>query len=231
MTPYSFVAGEYYNPALHPTCANFDNLSRRFLEPEIGDSIRGAISVLEVGAGRSVVAPTFEKLGVALDLTLLDSSKEMLASSSPWAHLVKFIIADSRSTGLPSGSVDLLVSSLGDPYNTAEFWQEVSRLLKDGGCCLFTTPTPEWALHFRATGHLNEAEFVLADSSIVNVPSFVPSPEEQKRLFTSAGLCVEKSKDFSIRELAEPVSEKLKLPGATGKALAVLRGFRLRKLR
>jgi len=231
MTPYSFVAGEYYNPALHPTCANFDNLSRRFLEPEIGNAITGALSVLEVGAGRSIVAPTLEKTGVALNLVLLDSSKEMLASSFRWAHLAKLMVADSRSTGLPSESVDLVVSSLGDPYNTADFWQEVSRLLKSGGCCLFTTPAPEWALHFRTSNHLNEAEFVLADSTVVNVPSFVPSPEEQERLFANAGLCVEESKDFSVDDLAEPISEKLKLPELRDKALAVLRGFRLRKLR
>lgn len=230
MTPYSLLAHEYYDATLHPTCANFDALSRRFLEPIISELIGASNAILETGTGRSVVAPLLKKADADCELILLDSSREMLLNSSPWAEIAKFVVADSRSTGLGSEKFDLVVSSLGDPYNTQEFWAEVSRLLRNGGICLFTAPAPEWALQFREFTDRAQAEFVRADGMTVKVPSFVPTMPQQMSLFRNAGLQVLGVEQFTLADIQEPVSPKLKIQATESDGLIVLRGFKLSKL-
>lgn len=228
-TPYSLLADEYYDSILHPTCANFEELSRKFLEPRITGSLESSRVILETGAGRSMVAPIVQKSHGRHDLTLLDSSSEMLSNSAEWSLLARLLVADSQSTELSSESFDLIVSSLGDPYNTQDFWNEVFRLLKPGAICLFTTPAPEWALRFRKADHRTEAEFVRSDGGLVNVPSFVPEPQEQALLFSNARLKVEESRDFDLSILSGPISPKLKIQNDWELSQVVLRGFRLRK--
>jgi ubiquinone/menaquinone biosynthesis C-methylase UbiE len=225
---YSVIANEYYDALLHPTCANFDELSRRYLECRIAEQLFEDRAILEVGAGKSVVADVVRRSRSSVKLTLLDSSKEMLALSRKSAGFAEFIVADAKSTGLPEASFDLIVSSLGDPYNTNEFWHEISRLLRPQGVCLFTTPAPEWALAFRDESHLREAEFVLSDGRIIFVPSFVVTYNEQIALIERARLNIESTEEFCVSDLTGFISPKLKANMRKDNPV-VLRGFQVRK--
>jgi ubiquinone/menaquinone biosynthesis C-methylase UbiE len=226
---YSVIAGEYYDASLHPTCANFSELSHRYIEAQLYKQSRKALAVLEVGAGKSVVTAFKDKNAISFSrLTLLDSSQEMLARSQADSDSIEFVVADAQSTGLPEKAYDLIVSSLGDPYNTEAFWLEVYRLLRPGGMCLFTCPAAEWAFVFRNSDRLTEAEFVLSDGETVFVPSFVSTFEEQVRVIEHCGLCVESSDTFSVSDLTGSVSPKL-LVSSGGRDPIVLRGFQIRK--
>jgi SAM-dependent methyltransferase len=226
---YSVIASEYYDAALHPTCANFGELSRRYIEPRLFKGFSNYHAILEVGAGKSMVATIIETKKLRCPrLTLLDISREMLAISRRFAEFAELVVADAKSTGLPDAAFDLIVSSLGDPYNTDEFWREVNRLLRPGGACLFTIPAPEWAFAFRSAAHAREAEFVLSSGEIVFVPSFVPVYEEQIRLIENVGLVIENSEEFRSSDLSGAVSPKL-VPNLDERNPIVVRGFQIRK--
>jgi hypothetical protein len=79
ISTYDDIAAEYYDPARHPTCANFSELSNCFLDQRIRRFATPAINILEIGAGRSTVAPIMSTQGLPLaKLTLLDKSARML---------------------------------------------------------------------------------------------------------------------------------------------------------
>jgi ubiquinone/menaquinone biosynthesis C-methylase UbiE len=199
------------------------------MEPRILKHLLKTWAILEVGAGKSVVAEAVKASHSNVKLTLLDSSKEMLAISKGWAEFAEFVVADARSTGLPKASFDLIVSSLGDPYNTNEFWQEANRLLRPRGVCLFTTPAPEWALAFRDKNHSSEAEFVLSDGRTVFVPSFVPTYEEQVSLIERSGMNIDSVEEFCVSDLTGGISPKLRANLRVENPV-VLRGFEVHKV-
>jgi SAM-dependent methyltransferase len=228
MAPYTPIADEYYDAARHPTCANFAQLSRSFLMPRLQRLFQTTRSVVEVGVGRSVIAPFMVRCRMKPALwALLDVSPAMLSHSRQWSDRgANLVVADARRTGLAPESCDLLVASLGDPYNTPDFWREVARVLKHGGRCLFTAPAAEWSKRFRSEGRSQEAEFVLRSGATVSVPSFVQELPDQVRLIEGSGLAVEEFSDYSSGEIEPPISQKL-LVG--GNRLVVLRGFAVRK--
>lgn len=223
---YDKIAGEYYDVVRHPTCANFDELTQAFLRERIEYFLDEANYVLEVGAGRSIVAPIMASKDRPLEkLTLLDNSHEMLQHSAHWIRKgSKSIVADARSSQLPSDSMSLIVSSLGDPYNTQPFWFEVRRLLTKAGICLFTTPAPEWANRFRLSSEMQQAEFVLKTGETVVVPSYIPTKQIQNALLKNASLRVIEERDFTAESLFLPPSPKLEL-GPDTLRLPVVRGY------
>jgi hypothetical protein len=127
---------------------------------------------------------------------------------------------------LPSNSVGLLVSSLGDPYNVRQFWIEVNRVLQPGGAALFTTPSYEWARAFRGADEdaLSVAEFELASGDRVYLPSFILSEGEQVRLMEVSGLCVREVTQVAMSALdSQHLSPKLLL--GRGPDASILTGF------
>jgi SAM-dependent methyltransferase len=227
---YDDIAAEYYDPIRHPTCANFFELSAAFLVPRIQKYAPAARAILEVGTGRSIVAPTMAAKELPLShVTLLDQSPRMLEYSRDWERRgARFLVADAASTGLPPASFQLIVSSLGDPYNDATFWQEMSRLLDLRGVCLFTTPAPEWSERFRAGSNRRAAEFVLANGTKALVRSDIPSVASQSQIIGGAGLYVDEMEAFDAAQLSGPVSSKLLVDGQTS-PLPVVRGFTVKK--
>lgn len=229
VSSYEDIAAEYYDPVRHPTCANFADLSQQFLIPRIHKYAQVASNMLEVGAGRSVGAPVMVSEGLPLvNLTLLDLSPGMLDHSRKWAARgAHFIIGDACNTGLPSTSFQLIVSSLGDPYNYLTFWQEIRRLLDRVGVCLFTIPAPEWAARFRAKSDPAIAEFLLTTGARVLVRSNIPPIEKQIEMITTAGLRVDEMQDLSSADLAGPRSPKLIIEHDTAH-LPIVRGLKIR---
>lgn len=223
---YDEIAEEYYDSERHPTCASLRELSLTFLTPKILQLQGVEQSLVEVGTGCSLLAPNWlARGGLASNLMLIDSSPAMLAHSTEWILKgVKSEVADASSIPVPDASVDVLVSSLGDPYNTAAFWLEVARVLRRGGIALFTTPSSEWASSFRPPNEIESAEFVRRDGAILMLPSHVPSEAAQLQMFSNAGLTLREVQSLTAGDLASPPAPKL-LCVASG--VPLLRGFTL----
>lgn len=211
---YSAVAAEYYDAQRHPTCANFRQATKIALKKLLPTSTIdwSKLQVLEVGAGDSLVAEIAQERGLTLScLTISDASSMMLAYSLKWEKKgAKLLIADARCLRLQEDSLDLLIASLGDPYNNSEFWQEVHRVLKPGGEVIFTTPGYKWASLFRSSlNSLNTAEFTIAGGALVQLPSLVYESSQQTHLIESACLKLVENFSVGLSQLKHPVSPKL----------------------
>jgi SAM-dependent methyltransferase len=223
---YDAVADEYYDAVRHPTCANFSELSSRFLVTFIRRYAGPATEVLEIGAGCSTAAPVLAQAGISLSrLTLLDKSPAMLDYSREWADQgAHLIVGDALNPALPTGNFGLIVASLGDPYNCRRFWISAAALLEPHGICLFTTPAHEWASRFRDASMPSAAEFVVGNGDTVLVPSKILPLVEQIQLLANSGLQVVETQSLSAAELSGPPSPKLLLTAET-LHLAIVQGL------
>lgn len=217
---YTDLAFEYYDTMRHPTCANFREASYGLLAQWLRSFARSETKVLEVGAGASVVADWLSKGGseparfVATDL-----SPDMLAYSRGSIASIDYVVCDAQQLPFISGSFDMVVSSLGDPYNTLAFWREAARVLRGGGHVLFTSPSFEWAFKFR--GEVDTAEFVTSDRGEILVPSYVMPDDEQSRMIEANGFMLVEIKtveDSALR--TTPRSPRLRPGGIVSGYLA-----------
>lgn len=210
---YSNLASEYYDPLRHPTCANFREASQILLFPWLYRLVTPKKRVIEVGAGRSVVAEWLRESRRNLATFIAtDLSLEMLHYSQGNDSDQDLIVADAQRLPFAENFFDLAVSSLGDPYNTPLFWGEMARVLRPGAIVLFSTPSFQWACRFRQGR--DAAEFSLLDGHIITVPSYVRSPESQCQLIEHSGLTLMKHchvDETVVRE--SPRSPKLR-PGS-----------------
>lgn len=231
MNPYNQIAAEYYDASLHPTCANFHETGGILLHRWWSVLWRRAGAVCEIGPGRSILAEKMDEAGEDLSgMVLVDSAPEMLRWSACWvdrgAHAE---VADATALPFRANSIDLLVSAMGDAYNTPAFWSEVSRVLTIGGRGMYVTPAFEWAQSFRRRGNvaLEEAVFVLSDGIELAVPSFVYSLASQTALIEQSGLAVSATSSVTSAELAGAISPKLAIVGNSSSPIAT--GFLLVK--
>lgn len=200
---YSLVAGEYYDRARHPTCAAFREASAALLDRCLPDV--PASSCVEVGTGRSLLAPAFDARGEPLDgLLLTDTSEAMLAHSERWRERgARLAVAPADSLPIADRSAEFLLASLADPYDDERFWREVSRVLTPSGRALVTLPSWEWASRFRdAAGDLEVALFELADGRRLEVPSLIRPPDDELALIAGAALAVVEALDVTLADLS-----------------------------
>lgn len=96
----------------------------------------------EVGAGKSLAAELLIRHGRSLKhLLITDESAKMLEYSRQYEKAgATLSVANAERLPVLSGSMGCIVASLGDPYNTDEFWTETFRVLARGGQAVFTTP-------------------------------------------------------------------------------------------
>jgi hypothetical protein len=211
---YRNVASEYYDEKLHPTCANFRAASKLVFEKRAASFRRKELTVLEVGAGKSLyaeVCPEWRELNQSL--TLNDSVPEMLT----YSHKViregaTVLVGDISHLPMPPASIDLLVSSLGDPYNVNEFWLKCTNLLRTDGLVLFTTPSYAWARIFRdqEANSMYNAEFVTSKGHVYGMPSYILEKTKQLSLMEAHDLLVVGSGNVTLDDIqTEIVSEKL----------------------
>ncbi len=231
LTPYDEIALEYYDAARHPTCSNFNYLSRLYLAGALREvDLEGR--VVEVGAGKSAVAPVLRERGVPLGrLLLTDASAAMLKYSHSFAaEGVELKVAEAHRLPLADGAVSLLVASLGDPYNTRAFWREAGRVLRIGGCAIFTIPSFEWAARYREydQASLQRAAFELRGGRIVHLPSHIYPLDVQVQAVEAGGLSMVDFRNLGLDALgAQPRSSKLEVFGEDSGS--VLWGLRARK--
>ncbi len=208
---YDAVAEEYYDVSRHLTCYNFGCLSYQFLYPRIQSVAHRTQSALEIGAGKSIVSAIFEENHFPLSrVTILDKSPGMLNHSSKWISAGAIAkIADAKQTQLPERSFDLIVSSLGDPYDSEEFWVEMHRVIRCGGTILFTTPSFEWSSKFRHGLFSDTAEFSLRNGNTVLVPSFTRPLLQEKALIRGVGFELMEEIMPGRNKIEGPISHKL----------------------
>ena len=190
---YAPLAEEYYDPQRHPTCANFRTASTLLLRRMLARLTVNGAAVCEVGAGRSIVPDLVPDWGERLrELVLVDASPEMLAHSAAAIQLGAVPeIADARALPFPAACFDLVIASLGDPFNDQTFWCEMRRVLAPGGVCLFTCPAYDWAQAFRgahANGVIGQADFLTRGGHGWTVPSLIWPPAAQIKMIEGAGL-------------------------------------------
>ncbi len=229
---YEMLALEYYDSTRHPTCVSFRQASCFLLREWLQLLLSQSGWVCEVGPGKSLIAELLAQQGQTLDsLVLVDSSPSMLAYSNDWRHRgAKLVLGDAEALPLASDSIAVVVSFLGDPYNSPQFWRETSRILKQGGLALLTAPSYEWAVAYRGESKkvFTSAEFELADGRSVRVPSLIYPVDEQINLIKSSGLVVEEVTHVPISALDEgQLSPKLRV--VQGSKSSVVSGYRARK--
>ena len=227
---YDALASEYYDPVAHPTCYNFNRLSRIYLQRSVPEPLLNT-NILEIGAGDSSAAAILHARGYLLDgLEITDASAVMLAYSERWVSSgCKLSIADAHSLPREDGSVALLVAGLGDAYNVPEVWREISRVIEPGGKVLFTIPSFQWAARFRLDkfggGNPFEAEFQLRDGRVVTVPSFILPLDEQIRMMEDAGLMIVNFESLGAEALP-PIDRSSKLDVFSCDASSLVWGFK-----
>jgi hypothetical protein len=212
---YTVVADEYYDAVLHPTCSNFNFLSRLYISKFLVSVTRSG-SVLEIGAGDSSAAPILSAANCALNrLTLSDVSASMLAHSQSWQEKgVQLALGDAEQLDQWAPKVDCIVAGLGDPYNTSRFWRQVASTLLPSGHAIFTTPSFEWASRYRGSNVSDKsaAEFVTRNGGHLRMPSYVPPLGVQVAMMEDAGLVLLGFEAFGIDHLAgQSISPKLRL--------------------
>ena len=191
---YADLAAEYYDRERHPTCANFRDGSAQIIRRWLPDYWPDDGWVCEIGAGRSLVTEIADELSLnQRNLVLLDSVPEMMNLTTTVSDAsLSLVVADALCLPFGENTMELMIASLGDPYNTPTFWYEVARVLVPGGTVLFTTPAIAWSSAFRDDGGAHAyAEFELRDGRKISVPSFIHTEDQQASLMASCGLDVE----------------------------------------
>jgi ubiquinone/menaquinone biosynthesis C-methylase UbiE len=229
---YEDIASEYYDPIRHPTCANFREGSAILLNKWLREINPKTGWFCEVGAGKSLVAELLTaKEHRQAHLIVADASPSMLAFSKKWANTIThLVIADSTMLAITSESLDLLISSLGDPYNVPSFWSEAYRTLRPGGTAVFTTPSFDWAMAFREKykSELTSAEFETIGGEVVSVPSWIYSQVEQIEMIEKSGLLVNEHARVSIPQITS-TSLSPKLLRGRGFDAEVVEGYLITK--
>lgn len=230
---YEDLATEYYDSVRHPTCANFREASAYLLSDWIHLLPIDRGLLCEVGPGKSLLAEFLVALSGALNrLVLIDSSPSMLAYSKKWCNAGAHpVLGEAAMIPLVSGSMEFLLSCLGDSYNERHFWQEVYRVLRPGGISVFTTPSYDWALAFRGGNQkegMTSAEFELSDGRRVRVPSWIYPVDEQLKQIHENGLLVKEVDHVPISAIK---SGKLspKLMVERGKDASIVTGYVIAK--
>lgn len=227
---YDEVAAEYYDGTRHPTCQNFNALSRRYITGVLG-RLGNVPRIVEVGCGESSVAPWLQSQGQPLNgLLLLDASQRMLEYSRKWeAAGATLRIGNAHASGEESASASLVVAGLGDPYNTPELWEEIGRILAPAGHVVFTTPSFDWALQYRKQegSAPDQATFQLRDGRTVTLPSHILSLDMQVHDIHEAGLTVINFDALGIEALGNTsISPKI---ASVGELTPIVWGFLARK--
>jgi SAM-dependent methyltransferase len=208
---YAEVGGEYYDVDRHPTSHAFRQGSARLLRPALV-AFRSE-RVLEVGSGRSLVT---ENAAATVEVVVTDADATMLTYSRDDGRF-PLVQADARRLPFRDAAFDVVVASLGDPYNEPAYWSEMRRVLHHHGLVLYTTPTFGWSHQFRGSSSAEKtsAEFALRDGRTVRVPSHILSEADQRRLIESAGLTVASVESVGPDEIPS-FDQAPKLAGAAG---------------
>ena len=231
---YETLSSEYYDNVRHPTCADFRYASLHLISSYLSlASLGTAPRVLEVGAGRSVFVDLASRFPHLLGgLVVTDRSPGMLRHSGGALNGARFVRAEAQRLPFHDDDFDIVIASLGDPYNTEEFWREARRVLAKDGRCIFTTPAASWSDNYRTdeqAGRQNIAVFVTVAGTAVGVPSYVMKPAAQIEFVERIGLTVTDMSTFTRDMYPESAPSSPKILHFTTPATPVVCQYVARK--
>jgi len=177
--PYADIAPEYYDKILHPTCDYFGMLSAVSISNYVRDLEVNSVWV-EVGAGASQISWPNNLSVISSDLNL-----GMLLQGSDTSR--KLLVCNAYQMPLKPLVADGIVGSLADPYNDEKWWAEAHRILKRNGDLIFTVPSYAWAMQFRNSNNMMNAEFLTARGCVHLLPSYIYETQSQITKLTEQG--------------------------------------------
>lgn len=200
---YSQVALEYYDELLHPTCADFRDACRIYLDKFFAVN-KPSGRIADIGCGQSLVAE-FQTDG----LCLIDESMEMISQNVPGIEQ-RILNIESESFG--DNEFDFIFAILGDPYNSKNSWLNITEALKFGGQCIFIVPSFDWAKKFRL-GDKNEkpnfARFITSNGEAIFLHSSIVPPDVQRQIIEEVGLSLVAVDHVLVGDLAYVRSPKI----------------------
>jgi SAM-dependent methyltransferase len=189
--------------------------------------------VLEVGAGRSVFVEIGDRFAPLLSNAIItDRSAAMVRHSTALGRRGLLVCADAEHLPFADNTLQLIIASLGDPYNTDAFWQQAARVLVAGGRCIFTSPAAEWSARFRSEmqfGLAGSALFETASGVTVAVQSIVRNTSDQLVLIEQTGLIVTDFSVFSLDMFPRQTALSPKIARFSGGATPIVCQFVARK--
>jgi SAM-dependent methyltransferase len=219
---YDVVAKEYYDPILHPTCADFRCASLHYLQGEFqAPMLLGRVA--DVGCGESLLARFLSEK----NLVLIDESSEMLNRNREGYEKRQI---DVISSEIGVSEFDRIYAILGDPFNFVSSWRNIRTALKSQGQCFFVVPSYLWVTKFRECAPEERegfARFDLADGKTTYLPSFVFSEADQLAIIEQAGLKMLAIDHVYVRDL--PKVRSAKISGYLAATDALLDIYRVEK--
>jgi SAM-dependent methyltransferase len=146
-----------------------------------------------------------DRSDILRELVITDASTGMLAHSLRWAKYGAMLqCAQACSLPYRDGWFDLVLAAAGDPYNENATWREAARVLREGGYCIFTTPSYQWAVNYRkfTNSEIASAEFESRSGRKIMVPSFISPRRRQECELKKAGLYPLDYQIVKVRDLA-----------------------------
>lgn len=213
---YDPVAGEYYDIERHPTSNDFSMASRLLIHDYIRNFPPKGI-VCEVGAGFSENIRELALVPSIDNILVTDISERMLSySRERFKEIAEFLVCDAKNIPVSDKSIDLLISSLGDPYNTPEFWREADRVLTRNGEIFFTTPSWDWAKTFRSQVEgekPNKALFINKAEEHIYLDSYILDVTRQTSMIEKFDFRVRRVEYFKLSQFGENDTISPKLSG------------------
>lgn len=209
---YEPIANEYYDTR-HITSRNFDDATTAFCR-EFDCPVPSKGLVLELGAGKG---RTGEYCGVNSSRVIqIDISRTMLFRN-PREDCFQRIRCDAIRLPIRSSTVSAVTAFLYDPYNKAELYVEIHRVLKDGGIFVGTLPRHTWGITLRKVlgCDQNRTRFLRRDGYLVELDSFLMSDAEIDQVVGQAGLTLREMYDLCLPSCIQQVSEHISIPAAS----------------
>ncbi len=153
--------------------------------------------VADLGCGDGRQAEHVHEMG-ATSVIGVDINPAMISiAQEKWQGTpgIEFKVANGKETGLPSESVDLVMSNFAIHYFTeaSDVFNEISRILKPGGSCVCTFNATDVAPGFEKKLYNTPMPIRLGhgEASVV-VQNLIKSSDELQAAITNAGLVIEK---------------------------------------
>lgn len=185
LASYGLSSLSYYR-GYHPTSRFFDLLVDSYLRSHPLPIGLGS-TWLELGCGSGRLGGVSATVDSVTRL-YFDLSEAMLRHNRDTTSGVR-CIATAFSLPIRGPSIDGLVSFLGDPFNTIEFFVEARRVLKPSGYFLHVVPSAEWGHTLRTSlGYsLSHARFLDEAGKHVVAPSLLLNQHQLGLAVEAAG--------------------------------------------
>jgi SAM-dependent methyltransferase len=209
---YNMISSEYYDEK-HITSRNFDYATDAFFRENLlkfKKYLQTNRLCLEVGAGRG---NTERYLRIGYDKIILSDINQRMLSHAPDEYLLK-VITNAKETPFFSGSFQLITAFLFDPFNTIEFYKEISRILKPGGFFIGTLPHCKWGRTLRSEINIDidKTQFILKDGTVLQTDSFLSDFDELKQYHRKNNLEVVEYCDIFLPPNTEKISDHILIP-------------------